>query len=285
MISSAVPIRELEKTMFNHFCMSQKLRLLFHQQQIPQSIHPIISHYYKAFSSDIRGTLLNDNLAFDEDSANIPVKKNLSILPKEYHSLLRQWLLSHDPDVSVTNIPLRASMRAKFQRFGQVFQAVMSSPRDSYIMYKDSTSGTRAAGCIRDIFTHARYRHGSATVDTFFIVDTYMPLSSVHAEIDPYRQFPIVGGRLFYNSFLPHPTIILASDVMCHFACTVHDVPGIDEKCIHALPFDKAGPITSSMSSSSESQTGMTYSQRGFLITLLGKVYWEAYNEAKNHNT
>jgi hypothetical protein len=240
MVSDRI-IGDLERTLFNRFCSSQNLRSLFDAQLLPSSMHSIITEYDKTFNSDIRGTLLQDNLAFDDltklDDDHTKENTRLEALPHEYHKLLQQWVQKHDQEAK--SIPTHAIMSSKFRRFGQWYQTAASSPRDSHILYKDSTSMT-SAGRIRDIFSHTRYRRdGSETTEIFIIVDVYKHLSPIHAAFDLYRNFPDVAGQIYYKEFSGQPVIVSCGAVLSHFVCTPEDVPGIDRQCIHALPLDK----------------------------------------------
>jgi hypothetical protein len=203
-------------------------------------MHSIITHYDHTFNSDIRGTLLQDNLIFN-DSMKLDVdqtKENTRpvSLPHQYHKLLQQWLHKHDQEIK--SVPNRGITVSKFRRFGQWYHTAVSSPRDSCILYKDSTS--TQAGQIRDIFTHTRCRKdGSEATETFVIIDVYKHLSPTHAAFDLYRNFTDVAGQIYYNEFSVEPVIVPCGAVLSHFICTPEDVPGIDKQCIHVLPLDK----------------------------------------------
>jgi len=228
--------------MFNRFCVSQNLRSHLNQQQIPPEAISLVTAYSKAYESDVRGTLLNDNHAFGEtgemDRKVPPNSEKPSALPIEYHKLLKQWISDHDPYVLTSGIRLRGLMRTKFQRFAQVFHTAAASPRDSRVLYQQNPSKL-GVGCIRDIFSHTRYRSdGSEVTETFFVVDTYQALSSYHA-LDHYRLFRIVAGQIHYAKFLPDPVIITPSEVICHVALTECKLLGVEEYCVHTLPPDK----------------------------------------------
>ena len=248
---------ELEQTMFNRFCMTQNLRSHLHQQQIPPEAIPLILAYNKAYESDIRGTLLNDNYGFDDagelDGKAHPKHQKLTTLPIEYHRLLKQWISDHDPNVPASGIRLRGLVHTEFRRFSQVFQTAAASPRDSCILYQQRNPSELCAGRIRDIFSHTRYRNdGSEATETFFVVDPYQALSHTHTALDWYRLFPTVGGHIHYAKFLPDPVIITGSEVVCHVALTECDLPGVEEPCVHTLPLDKVrGPATGALHHSS----------------------------------
>ena len=222
--------------------MSQNLRSQLHQQQIPPEVLPMIASYNKAYESDVRGTLLGDNSAFDDTEdmdAETPITQRLTALPIEYHQLLKRWILDHDPSIPASGIHFHGLMRNKIRRFAQDFQTARTSPQDSHILYQRNPLKL-CTGRIRDIFSHTRYRtDGSGVTDTFFVVDTYQTLSSTHALLDHYRLSPVVGGQIHYVKFVHDPVIITRSDVICHVALTECELPGVEELCVHSLPLDK----------------------------------------------
>lgn len=235
--------------MFKSFCMGQNLRRLFSQQQVPEQLLPIIGEYEKRFMADIRGTFINDNLAFDEHFLQLEEKvhwnnSNLPVLPKKTQELLRGWIAKHDP-LCFTNgfIPSTGYTRSKIGRLGQIFQIHSASVGDSKVLFTDSTDGqSLLAGSINSIFSHTRYDPGGQRMtQTFLIVDKYTRLSDGHVLADPYRQPDIckAGGCLFYNRFDTSPLLIHVNDIRCHFAFTPLKITDIDEEVIHVLPLDR----------------------------------------------
>ncbi|KAI0054756.1 hypothetical protein BV25DRAFT_1922397 [Artomyces pyxidatus] len=55
---------ELEKTMFERLCMGQKLRQIIQSNKLSKCLQRLAPVFDKAFQDDIRGTHLNDMLAF-----------------------------------------------------------------------------------------------------------------------------------------------------------------------------------------------------------------------------
>jgi hypothetical protein len=244
MFSGHFLLGNLERTLLHRFCMRQNLRALFNTQQLPNELHPIITQYDKAFNSDIRGTLLHDNHAFndalnsgkDDDTFN---QINLTSLPKQHYKLLQKWVREHDDKSPERSIPNQVSFLSTFRRFGQVYQTADSSPRDSYVLYKD-VSSTISAGRIQDMFMHSRTSANKTDKQqTFFVINPYQHLSSDHEKFDPYRQFPANAGQMYYDKFYTKPVIVSCDEVLCHFVCTPEHIAGINEMCIHVLPLDK----------------------------------------------
>ena len=238
---------DMEKTMLNRLCMSQNLRVLLNPEQLPTSIHPIITHYEKAFRSDIRGTLLQDIFSVDGGTATasdtLEAKEIAATsLTLEYRELLQGWIHDRGDIPEARDYASgRACFITKFRRFGQIYQTVDSSPRDSYVIYRDKTSPTlESAGRIRDMFTKIRTEpNGMRRTMTFIVLDRYEELSLEDAKWDHYRQFPVVGGRCYYTTVASRPILVTSDDLISHFAHTAHVLHGMKSECLHALPLDK----------------------------------------------
>ncbi|KII91440.1 hypothetical protein PLICRDRAFT_105296 [Plicaturopsis crispa FD-325 SS-3] len=235
---------EMEGTMFRVFTMGQNLRGLFCAETLPKSLHGLIPRFHSLFVTGSRGgTLTSDILAFD-DSYNQAANakpwdvRNTVGIPADIFSLLRQHILRSRPDDSSSTIRNAVHVRASWNRLGELLKPASVSPRDSNIIFH-SAGGDWSAGRIRTIFDHSS---DSETAETFFVVDAYRPLSKTDVPHDPYRKFPIAGGRLFYKSFTGSPVLLTANDIKCHFASSPQKANGIKEQCIHALPLDKVCP-------------------------------------------
>lgn len=239
----------MEKTMFKRFSMGQNLRSIFHSQQIPTQIHAIIGEYDKTFCSDIRGTFLNDDLASDgpreqEEQGSGRSADSLN-LPMHIRALLQHRIAVESP-LSMW-IPHTGVIRQKVTRLGQSYQIPAASVGDSRIVFRHEHNAEWSAGCIRTIFSHTRYlATGAKLTQTFLLIDEYSQLADSDVLMDPFRNFPILGGRLFYNHFNREPVLLEVNDIVCHFAHTKLNIPGIDQECIHALPLDKVCPLLES---------------------------------------
>lgn len=230
--------------MFKQFCMGQNLRALFSAQDIPPEIHPIISQYETTFTADIRGTFLNDDLGFNENFVKEEETaqwkaSDLSILPNDIHGLLKQWITVRDPEY-LNAVPRTAYMRNKIGRLGQHFRPLSMSLADCNVIFNWHGHDQHwSAGSIQSIFSHTRYAQGGARkTQTFAVVNEYSPLLQADIPKDHFRNFPVVGGRLFYRS--PQRKVVLMSmdDIHCHFALSAIEVPGISE-IVHVLPLDR----------------------------------------------
>jgi hypothetical protein len=236
---TSICLGEMEATMFDHFCMTQNLRMLFSMHRLPlTSAREIIVEYERTFNNDIRGTLRSDMLAFDESYESTEettswTDSDLCDLDDTSYKLLTEWVASNDRHVKQVNG--RAFFRMKIGRLGSVLQTKEASFRDSHIVFRKEVSNW-SAGCIRQIFTHTRMRSKKMITQTFFVVDAYTSLSPEDAALDHYRDFPIGGGRLFYKRFEDVPRIMTSDDIKCQFAYTPLPVEGISQECIHALP-------------------------------------------------
>jgi hypothetical protein len=231
--------------MLFQFCKGQNLRALLRPEQVPVVVHEFIDQYDRLFRHDIRGTRLNDSLAFDEmfrkkEEEVVWTNRDLTPLQNPVYHLLRNWIDARDS--SVHTVPRGAFLRNSITILGQKFQPAVSSIDDSHVIYRQSGDGT-AAGSIQDIFSHTRTTvDGSTITQTFFVVRQYTPLTPADAQLDSYRRFPVVCGGLCYKNFTEEPAVISSDQVVCHFvSSSLKDMSAIKKDCILVLPMDKVG--------------------------------------------
>ncbi|EIW83734.1 hypothetical protein CONPUDRAFT_150798 [Coniophora puteana RWD-64-598 SS2] len=93
---------QLEQTMTERFCMAQNLRAIFSSAMLPEELAELIPEYERVFNSDIRGTLLNDMLAYTEyfeaeEEQETWQEKDLTPLTSSEYALLTDWLSQQTP--------------------------------------------------------------------------------------------------------------------------------------------------------------------------------------------
>jgi len=246
---------ELEKTMFRKFCSAQNIRALFSINSIPDVLHPLIDLYKKTFGNDARGTRLRDIMAHDErfklrEERVTWTDKEMSALDPYVFQLLNRWLKEHDDD-SLDNeqIDRRVFRRSRVQRVGQDFATAKTSIGDSHIIIQDPSNPLDwHAGSIVEIFSHTREQtDGSLVTQTFAAVATYLPLSPRDVLEDHYRQYPVIGARLFYNRFGEELQLVELNTIKCHFGAYVTK-SSTNEELLLTLPLDKVCHISISQS-------------------------------------
>ena len=124
----------------------------------------------------------------------------------------------------------------KFTQRGAIFSPSSFSGRDSHVVI--SKSGCQwYAGRIKQIFT---YPSGlPSKLDTFFVIQKFEELSNQEALQDPYRNYPLVGGRLYHLGLEDKIEVVPSQEITAHFAYTLHDEKDFGFPCFHALPLDK----------------------------------------------
>lgn len=134
------------------------------------------------------------------------------------------------------------------KRHGIKFATRTSGLRDSFVLFRDPSQGEDpafpCAGQISDIFLHGRYIDGQVVQELFLVINEYQSLNDIDATFDPYRQFPDIHTRLFYNDFCPTQRVIPLRDVIAHFAALFCSVEGIDRPCVVARSLDRVSNCT-----------------------------------------
>jgi hypothetical protein len=259
-------IGEIEKTFLRYFPMGAHLRGLLSRIRWPHE--PEYTNMEKKFETTFdthsRGTLVNDILSWAssvEASANkfTPVT-NLNAT--EYDAFMRRV----NSTASTTYVPWDAaigsspSLSDRVQEIrsvkisGTTFSNSLTSKNkgDGYVLFRSpgAISGPSnpvpvLAGRIEKIFLHSHTKPGTDNVikEPYLVVREYQSLSKHHAQLDPFARIPHLETKLCYNSFNDQPHVIMASDLISHFASFVYKPDDIDRDCIVVLSLDRVRPL------------------------------------------
>ncbi|KAG1885889.1 uncharacterized protein F5891DRAFT_1232191 [Suillus fuscotomentosus] len=218
---------ELEKTMFENFCIAQSLRSLITSGQLPDVLSRFVDVFTKTFRDDrSRGTLISESRAF---------KVKFSVKPDSMFSAIQRWKTKNNYEESL----LLGTTHSK--PCSPVVKVHHSLEKDG-ILYKPHTtpgqtepqpaSGTLLSafntssdddthrldpnpdhpGRIREILTHES--------QTLIIVDPFRALAPVDVHHDHYRT-------IFYDEPDRSPVIISPTELMCHVALVQNVSDGI----------------------------------------------------------
>ncbi|EIW74880.1 hypothetical protein CONPUDRAFT_159655 [Coniophora puteana RWD-64-598 SS2] len=176
----------------------------------------ILPAYEQAFSKDIRGTLLNDMLAFEDcetSSGGIPTphaEAELRDLGSVEFQLLEQWINNHD-ERAASHIRPEAHPKVNVGRAGETYSIEGKAQRNSYIVYRVAgNDGPWKAGVIRAIFDHTRKAPGNhSTTQTFFLVFPLRPLPDRLLPYDYYRAFPEAPRCTALNPARQHMRVLV----------------------------------------------------------------------------
>lgn len=223
-------------TLLRRFCCRQNLRALFYQ--LPARLKTFAQSFKAVFESNIRGTLFSDLRSIDNELRDIldPDDAAQDLISGKSHHLsldIYEALRRRDSGADRHAISLRA-----VDHDGARYKPHSSGPKDSHVVFRAPDNEDWRAGRVRDIFTQDG---GSATTKKIWLaVDEYTSLSAEDQVLDPYRKFPIAGGRLFYADFEPGPRILALEDIICHSTMIKRQLPVLLRECVHILPLDKA---------------------------------------------
>jgi len=116
---------------------------------------------------------------------------------------------------------------------GMTFQPAVRSQRNSHAIVQLSgpKGKMEAAAQVLAFFIFG-------TDNVYAVISRYTPLSEIDAKLDPYRQFGMVAGCLYYDK-LEAPSVVCASDFLTSFAKTPLKLENITQPVVHALPLYK----------------------------------------------
>ncbi|KAI0349527.1 hypothetical protein OH77DRAFT_1499521 [Trametes cingulata] len=120
--------------------------------------------------------------------------------------------------------------------------------RNSFVYFCNPLSDDPSAvvaGQIVQIFLHPRFTIDERRiVEPFCLIDQYVPLTAADAEKDPFRRFPLLDTRLYYNRFQEQQALVRACNIVAHFACLVYTPEKMAEECIVARSLDRVRYLT-----------------------------------------
>jgi hypothetical protein len=138
----------------------------------------------------------------------------------------------------VSGGPVRPHAKArqynKFTQRSAIFSPSSFSVRDSHVVV---CRGNWYAGKIKQIFA---YPTGlPSKLEAYFVIQRFKELSDQEALQDPYRRYPLVGGRLYHHDLEDKIEVVPSQEITAHFAHTPHDEKDFGFSCFHALPLDR----------------------------------------------
>ena len=120
-------------------------------------------------------------------------------------------------------------------RDDMIFATRKAGLRNSFVLFNDSLrptiDGFPRAGQVSEIFWHARMENGQRIVEPFCLIDEYEALRDDDHNKDPYRRFPDIETRLFYDS-VASTSLVRFSDIQSHFAALFCKPVGLETPCV-----------------------------------------------------
>jgi hypothetical protein len=243
------PSGELELTFVNDACRAANLQLLLNSPRVPAEMKDLHGPFHQAFKSKLRGTRLNDAhasgasaemkivLANQQRGGHLAhMHKNLLPLAMEYmHTRspegLELWLKKMSWLILLTVIRWCEMV----QLGGVIFQPAAQSQRNSNVMvqFPGPHGDIQIAAQVLALFVLK-----SEEDTAFAVISCYTALSDTDAKHDPYPQFGIVAGSLYYDE-VEAPIVTRASNLLAPFAKTPFKLDYIEKAVIHVLPLYK----------------------------------------------
>lgn len=225
--------------------MTQKLKGLISSCEVMG-----LEHHLKSFADKCCG-YLNPTVkgTLSEDLTSVTTQQDVfqgeeCRLEKDVLKALKELLVltgkSQDTRVSGCAQGLAINHAAakqydKFTHRSALFSPSSFSLRDSHVVVGRRIPGDWHAGKIKQIF---EYPLGPPS-KVYFAVQRFRELSAQQALQDPYRQYPLVGGRLYHPELEDEIEVVPSQEIIAHFAHTPQDDRDFGFPCFHALPLEK----------------------------------------------
>ena len=235
---------ELEKTLFERMCMTQRLKGLISSCEVmglERRLKSFADRLWGYLNPLVKGTL-------SEDLTSVTTQQEVfqgeeCWLEKDILKRLEELLVrtgkSQDTRASgcVQGFAIDATARQynKFTHHGALFSPSSFSLRDSHVVVGIGIPGDWYAGKIKQIFEYP-FRSQSKV---YFAIQRFRELSAHEASHDPYRRYPLVGGHLYHPELEDGIEVVPSQEIIAHFAHTPQDEQDFGFPCFHALPLGK----------------------------------------------
>lgn len=259
---------EMEITYMNRICRASNFQALLRDPSLRDSAADFVSAYEVLLDEDRRGTRLKELFSHRVDSSGQiigvrdPEKRKLATLHDQHYSALLTALNSIEGEQRYSdcrqNVHIPGSIFLHNKAYlhkgvslrGVSYRSVDHSTKDCNIIFTKPDEDWWRAGVIVKVFTHPRIAEENGSCknieELFLVIEQFLPLSDPDSQRDPYRQFPRIGGRLFYQKRDPTLLVLRSAEIDCHFALTPLDGDefGIVDGVIHALPLDRVSTFS-----------------------------------------
>ncbi len=209
---------------------------LMNGSNLPEQLEQLRHKFKAVFTETGRGSHRLDLLDFDGHKV---VFDRQSTLSPNVRQLIQDWMSSRNRnfEYDISNLQCCRS----FESFGLTFATSGVSPRNSNVII-GHVPELWSAGEIKHIVTVQSQSTSTSELSgrIIFVLQIFDELDGDDICRDPYRRFPIAGGRIFYDTCLRSKLLIVPSDeILCHFVRTTNVVTTIARAHFHALPLDK----------------------------------------------
>ena len=197
---------------------------------------PSVDHTFDDMFDDLDATRLDDTLY-------------RSLITLICHTPGSADFTAYDSDLSDHHTRLSPHVRhiPKVELARATYGTRAKNIRNSFVYFKLPSSNDPCllcAGQISQIFLHSRLAEGKRIIEPFVVIDQYIELASDHVDRDPYRRFPLLNTRLYYNRFHASSAVVRMADLVSHFAAFVYEPEGIGEACLVARSLDRVRALS-----------------------------------------
>lgn len=235
--------------MFNHFCAGQNIRGFVMGNTSSSVLKRLQPLFCKRFDNDTRGTLLSDIYALDEtDHVQLTNSSHRATLTPMVYRLLaaklqqmgRPWASSAWRAAIKERVLPQNSITVR----GIKYSVADTATGDSQVVFGNYPLGDWSAGRIDSIFAWPKANRASKLEDAqeertiFLLMRVFKPLPPDEAGQDWYRLYAD-GGRLFQAEYEADFSLIQASEIVAHFAGTMHLGEDGAPRRLHVLPLDR----------------------------------------------
>ena len=222
-------------------CTIQSLRgLILSCERVGHRLKPFADQLTNYLNPQVKGTLFEDLMSTNTQHKSIQGTEcwlDKVVLQYLQNLLVQMGKMSQ---TEAATMSAKAWQYDKIKHRSAIFSLASFSIRDSHIVIHKgfpAIPGDWYAGKVEQIFTYPFDPPSSQ--EAYMVVQKFKELTKQEAMQDPYRRYPMVGGRLYHSELEEQIEVVMVRDVIAHFTYTPHDGLEFGFPCFHALPLDK----------------------------------------------
>ncbi|TFK82783.1 hypothetical protein K466DRAFT_499651 [Polyporus arcularius HHB13444] len=251
---------DMPVTFMRYFYIGANIRRLMGTMDWPdtEEFKEMLNSFEDAFGEVLRGSRIVDTFPFRKASGGTAegayeIKSEEGLPETIYEGILRllnrlstgqKYTSAYASRATTRNSPTlnpKGEEVPSIKQGNLVFATADKGLRDSFVVFRaeDTDGDGLRAGQISKIYLHSRTKDSKPLVEPFFLVNVYRPLTGPDAARDPYRRWPDIHTRLYYNEFEADARIIGLDNIVAHFAAHAYTPEDIASECMLVRNLDR----------------------------------------------
>jgi hypothetical protein len=208
--------------MMETFCAASNIKAFVRRPNCPPVLKTLAPLLETCWGDETRGTLMEDIRSLKlEDVSVIRTRENIKwksmkIIEEDIHQALASISTHLQKRIPDWTTPSRVFLHSRHTIRGATYSAAHDSKRDSTVFFKNLESDNFVPGIIRNIFSVQWPAKQEDHFEELFFIVVHEFLPPGIDIVDPFRDYPDFGAKLWLKSLSDRPTVIPEWRPLCH---------------------------------------------------------------------